>query len=139
MEEIKRHFVDRILGRGIIRTQLSGNASASIDLEFYIPGRGWLDVQVDVPPDYVLSLAGTGSDLLYQTSRIAISQVRQLIREKALVGNRLELDLEARPWNGDLMETSYGGATIGYAAHEEARATRKMRRIAQLHYRRIKL
>lgn len=53
-------------------------------------------------------------DLLFKLSRIAIAQVQAHHGTTTKVApNRLAL--ESRPWNGDLMEQPFGGATIGCA------------------------
>jgi hypothetical protein len=99
MEEFERHFMDRKLGRGIIRAR------------------------------------ATGDDLLYQLSRMAISQVQQHIRENTLAGDFLELDRAARPWNGDLTEAPYRGATTGYAAPVQDKPVTRRRRLSMAYLR----
>lgn len=117
---------------------LLGNKSASVELEFYLPGKGFARVHAEVPPSRIRSLTEACDDLLDQLSRIAISQVLQRIRKKELVEGQFELDCEARPWSGDFTDTPYEGPSTPSASLELARAATKMRRMARVRLRHIK-
>ena len=133
MDEIERYFMHRKLGRGLIRVRSFGNGSVLVDLEFSPTRTHPCHVELEVLPRCIVSLGITGDDLLYRLSRIAISQVQQCSQGEVSNGVRLELDCQARPWNGDLTEIPYGGATMGCATLIETPLTTGIRRLA-LHY-----
>jgi hypothetical protein len=135
MEEFERHFMDRKLGRGIIRARATGYGPVSIDIQFDHVDRGPQHVQLLAPLGCLESLNKFGDDLLYQLSRMAISQVQQHIRENTLAGDFLELDRATRPWNGDLTEAPYRGATTGYAAPVQDKPVIRRRRLSMAYLR----
>lgn len=115
MHELERNFTDRKLGRGVIWARSTGDGCVLIDLEIDTAGSKPCQVELVAISECVVSLGVTGSDLLYRVSRIAISQVQQRSLDEAPDGSRLELNCLTKPWNGDLTEIPYGGATIGCA------------------------
>jgi hypothetical protein len=133
MQEIERYFMDRKLGRCFIWVRSGENGFVLIDLELDTVGANPSHVELLAPPKCLAALGVTGDDLLYRLSRIAISQVQQRSQNEVSDGIRLELNCQARPWNGDLTEVPYGGATTGCATREESRPAAGIRRLA-LHY-----
>jgi hypothetical protein len=133
MQEIERYFMDRKLGRGVIWVRSTENGFILIDLELDSTGANPSHVELQAPPRCIASLGVTGDDLLYRLSRIAISQVQQRSQNDVSADIRLELNCQARPWNGDLTKVPYGGATIGCAARGVSRPAAGIRRLA-LHY-----
>ena len=129
MEELKRYFMDRKLGRGIIRVLPDNSGCIFVNVEFHSAGMGLHRVQLKASPRCVESHAETGSDLLFKMGRIAISQMQLCIQKKALFLAHRKVDCLIQPWNGDLTEVPYGGATLGCSAPNAPRVAKKLRRV----------
>lgn len=130
MEELKRYFMDRRLGRGTIRACSTADGSISVDLDFRTLDTGLHHVQLRASPECIGSLTEMGNDLFYKLSRMAISQVQFCLQDKTIFCDHLELDCLGRPWNGDLTEVPYGGSTLGCVAPTKPRAVKRPRRLA---------
>jgi hypothetical protein len=118
MEKIARHFVARRLGRGIVMAYFEDNGWVSIELEFDPSISDQHRILVSATPACVSSFAMSGVELLYRLIRHAISHVQWLLRHKSLDSTELELDCSRTPWNGDLTELPYGGATAGFSKRQ---------------------
>jgi hypothetical protein len=129
MEELKRYFLDRRLGRGIIRVVSDVNGCIFVNLEFQTTEAGLRRVQLKASPQCVESHAEIGNDLLYKMGRIAIFQVQLCVQNKAIFLAHRKLDCLIQPWNGDLTEVPYGGATLGCTTPKEPRAAKRFKRV----------
>jgi hypothetical protein len=114
MKEISRHFIMPRLGRGSVTARLTEDGGACVDILFSSMPVNQLPTTLYLEANKVKLIGLTGVDLLFQTSRIAISQVQATIaRHETLASRHSELNIALTPWNGDLTEIPYGGATIG--------------------------
>lgn len=130
MEAILRHFMAPRIGRGTVAAAFDPQGGVTVMLEFdsSIIGRGRISFRIGA--DCLSSTRLTGIDLLYRLSRHAITQAQRLLKQKTLDAVELELDCSVRPWNGDLSELPYGGATIGYTQRPVSGEGSSVRRIA---------
>lgn len=133
MEKIVRHFVASRLGRGVIEASFTADGSASIDLVFDPSQTEQQHIRLNVTPSCAGILPFSGVELLFQLSRHAISHVQNHVREKTLDGSDLELTCLFKPWNGDLTDLPYGGATKGCTESRAIGDPAKIQRIAR-HY-----
>ena len=101
------------LGRGTVFAKFTREGGALITIELASPVTGRSCVELRAAPSQVNSMPSSGIHSLYRLSRHAISQVQHCVKGELVEGNDLELDCSNRPWNGDLAESPYGGATIG--------------------------
>lgn len=139
MQEIVRHFTASRLGRGTVHTRLNPDRTVVVELECDQSVADKREIRLIASRDCVEALEVDGVELLFLLSRHAISQVQRRIREAKSdeIGN--DLDCELSPWNGDLSEQAYGGATSGYRAPtSEARALKRLRRVAAVYLRYLK-
>ena len=114
MEELTRHFVTAILGRGTVNATLEESGDVSIELRFSNSSNVQQTIDLVANKDDVETIGVLSAELLFKLSRIAIAQVQAHHSTSSKVGpNRLAL--KCRPWNGDLLERPFGGATIGCA------------------------
>jgi hypothetical protein len=130
MEKILRYFMAPRLGRGTVLAKFIPGGGALITIELASPIAGQSCVKLRAAPSWVNSMPSPGIYSLYRLSRHAISQVQNCVKGKLLDGNELELDCSMRPWNGDLSESPYGGATTGFTEPEKSDGSTKLRRIS---------
>jgi hypothetical protein len=114
MEELTRHFVTAVLGRGTVKTAVQESGDVSIEVTLSGPPNDQKIVDLVATKDDVAGIGALSVELLFKLSRIAIAQVQAHRGTCIKVGSN-KLALECRPWNGDLMERPFGGATIGCA------------------------
>jgi hypothetical protein len=113
MEQILRYFMAPKLGRGTVLAKFLADREALIIIEFATPRGEQNCVKLRAVPSQVMSMPSPGIHTLYRLSRHAISQVQHCVKGESFDENYLELDCSVRPWNGDLSESPYGGATVG--------------------------
>lgn len=133
MEEVVRHFMAPKLGRGIVRARITSDGSVSIDLELDPSVTEHHHIRLHAGPACPKPPTLSGVKLLYRMSRYAISQVQRHIRDKTLCTDQLELTCTLKPWNGDLTELPYGGATNGCLGGRVHGGATKIMRIAMAH------
>lgn len=133
MEQIVRHFMAPRLGRGIVRARFTSDGSVSIDLELDPSVTEHHHLKLHAGPGCAKPPTLSGVKLLYRMSRYAISQVQRHVREKTLCSDELELTCTLKPWNGDLTELPYGGATNGCTGVGVPGDATKIMRIAMAH------
>ena len=114
MEQILRYFMAPRLGRGTIFAKYTHEGGALITIELASQVAGRSRVELRAAPSQVNSMPSSGIHALYRLRRHAISQVQHYVKGELLDCNELELDCSNRPWNGDLAESPYGGATMGF-------------------------
>jgi hypothetical protein len=130
MENILRYFMAPQLGRGTVLARFIPGGGALITIELASPIAGQSCVELRTAPSWVNLNPSQGIHSLYRLSRHAISQVQNCVKRELLDGNELELDYSMRPWNGDLSELPYGGATVGFTEAETSRRSTMLQRIS---------
>jgi hypothetical protein len=130
MEQILRHFMAPRLGRGTVFAKFTHEGGALIAIEFASPVAGRSCVELKAAPSQVNLMPSSGIHSLYRLSRHAISQVQHYVKDGFLECNDLELDCSNRPWNGDLAELPYGGATIGFTEAKKSGGSSALQRIS---------
>ena len=130
MEQILRYFMAPRLGRGTVVAKFTSDGGALITIELTSPLAGQSCVKLKVAPSQVNLVPSRGIYSLYRLSRHAISQVQHCVKVEFPEGNELELDCSIRPWNGDLAESPYGGATIGFTEAKTSGGSSTLRRIS---------
>lgn len=114
MEEISRHFMMRRLGRGIVTARIVDNGCVFIEVFFGNSPDKQQRAMLHLAADKAKLFDLDGIGLLYRLSRIALSQIQSIIsRNEQVTSSPTELNVALMPWNGDLTDTRYGGATIG--------------------------
>lgn len=112
MEEFKRHFVTRLLGKGTVRAIHANDGRVSIVVATNEQNDSKFSCVLNANAAAVAALPLTRTDLLYLLSRVAIAQLQvRGVRRKS--GEELILDTALKPWNGDLSEKPFGGPTVG--------------------------
>ena len=108
---MKRHFVTSRLGRGVVHATEKDDGSVEIKVRLLDhPETDNFVLQVD--RSGVESFGLPHMEMLFRLSRISISHLlSQLTRGAQLDSSKL--DLTVKPWNGDLAERAFGGATVG--------------------------
>jgi hypothetical protein len=130
MEHILRYFMAPRLGRGTVFTKFTPEGGALITIELASPVAGRSCVELRAAPAQVDSIPSSGIHSLYRLSRHAISQVQNCVKGGLLEGNDPMLDCSNRPWNGDLAESPYGGATIGFTEDATSGGSSALQRIS---------
>jgi hypothetical protein len=130
MEQILRYFMAPRLGRGTVFAKFTHEGGAIITIDLASPVAGRSCVELRAAPSQVNSLPSLSIHSLYRLSRHAISQVQQSLNGELLEGNNLILDCSNRPWNGDLAEAPYGGATIGFTDDKTPSRSSALQRIS---------
>lgn len=130
MEQILRYFMAPRLGRGTVFAKFTPEGGALITIELASPVAGRSCVELRAVPSQVNSMPSSGIHSLYRLSRHAISQVQHCVKGELLEGNDLKLDCSSRPWNGDLAESPYGGATIGFTVDKASGGSSALQRIS---------
>jgi len=130
MEQILRYFMAPRLGRGTVLAKFIPDGGALITIELASPVAGRSCVKLRAAPSWVNSMPSPGIHSLYRLSRHAISQVQHCVKGELFDENELELDCSMHPWNGDLSESPYGGATIGFTKAKTSGRSVTLRRIS---------
>jgi hypothetical protein len=130
MEQILRYFMAPRLGRGTVFAKFTREGGALVTIELASPVAGRSCVELRAAPSQVNSMPSSGIHSLYRLSRHAISQVQHCVKGELVEGNDLELHCSNRPWNGDLAESPYGGATIGFTEDKTLRGSSALQRIS---------
>jgi hypothetical protein len=130
MEQILRYFMAPRLGRGIVLANFTPDGGALITIELASPMAGLSCVKFRATSSRVSSMPSPGIHSLYRLSRHAISQVQNCVKGELFDGTELELDCSMRAWNGDLSESPYGGATMGFTEAKTLGGSAMLRRIS---------
>jgi hypothetical protein len=130
MEQILRYFMAPRLGRGTVLAKFTSDGGALITIELASPMAGLSCVTFRATSSRVSSMPSPGIHSLYRLSRHAISHVQNCLKSDLFDGIGLELDCSTRAWNGDLSESPYGGATMGFTEAKTLGGAATLRRIS---------
>lgn len=115
MNRFIRNFVAARIGKGMVEATFNDDGSATLKVDYsFIKSEPGRTVILQVAAYAIRSLDLKEAELSYRLCRLAIAQTqKRLVQSSPVEGVASNLDLTVIPWNGDLTEVPYGGATVG--------------------------